>query len=72
MKNSKIVVINNIREFRKNLGLTQFDLGNLIGVSDEAISSYECGLYNPSLITVCSLLKLFDCKFEELFQVWSV
>lgn len=71
MKNSKIVLINKIRHYRESLGLSQFDLGKLVGVSDEAISCFERGSFNPSLTTVCSLLKIFDCKFEQLFQVWS-
>jgi transcriptional regulator with XRE-family HTH domain len=38
-----------IRSARKLVHLSQFDLANLIGVSDKAVSSYEVGRAVPPL-----------------------
>lgn len=58
---------NNIREFRKKLGLNQSQLGKRIGVSKNVVSAWKCGYYEPSLYHVCLLLTLFDCSFWDLF-----
>ena len=60
-------VINKIRDFRLHAGLTQLELGHLVGLSDEAISMYERQQFQPSLHQIIKLLKVFNCSFEDLF-----
>jgi transcriptional regulator with XRE-family HTH domain len=36
-----------IRRFRENRGLTQSELGDLAGVTAQAVSSWETGVYEP-------------------------
>lgn len=40
---------NRIRECRLALGMTQAELGNQVGLVDNAISNYEKGLREPTL-----------------------
>ena len=40
---------NKIKQFREHLGLTQEQLGELIGVSRQAINSIETEKFEPSI-----------------------
>ena len=37
------------KQYRKELGLTQSELGKRAGISQPNITRFECGNYNPSL-----------------------
>ena len=37
------------KQYRKELGLTQSELGNRAGISQPTIARFESGNYNPSL-----------------------
>lgn len=58
---------NNIKKFRENFGLTQEELGNLVGVSRQAISSIENEKYEPSIWLAYDIAKVFDSHIEEIF-----
>lgn len=61
-------VDNNIRKFRKNMGLDIYTFSNRIGLSFSYISALENGIkINPSYKTIIKLMKIFNCTFEELF-----
>ena len=42
---------NKLKEFREAIGLTQEQLGELVGVSRQAINSIETEKYEPSIVT---------------------
>ena len=63
------MILNFIREKRFAAGLTQLQLGQLIGVSDETISSYERGVFHPSLLHAFRLMEALDCDFGDLFFI---
>ena len=58
---------NNIRIYRERLGLSQSYLGKLVGVSKNAISSYERLSYCPSAYIAARLCSVFNCSFSDLF-----
>ena len=58
---------NKIKEFRKNKGLTQNELSELIGISRQAINAIEKEKFDPSLPTAFKLSELFKISIEELF-----
>lgn len=60
-------LFNNIRLYRERLGLSQSDLGKLVGVSKNAISSFERLEYSPSAYIAACLCKVFNCSFDDLF-----
>ena len=64
-----VVLENNLKQFRKKNGLSQTDLADMIGVSQNTISSIEIGQYCPSAKTAALLCKALHCKFEELFYL---
>ena len=62
-------MINNIREKRQELGLTQQDLARLVGVSRQTINAIETGKFDPSLSLAFKLSGVFEEPVEALFKM---
>lgn len=58
---------NRIRQLRETLGLTQEQLGELIGVSRQAINAIETEKFEPSIWLAYDISKAFNCAIEEVF-----
>ncbi|MDF2587250.1 MAG: putative transcriptional regulator [Anaerocolumna sp.] len=58
---------NKIHEFREKLGLTQEQLGELVGVSRQAIHAIETEKFEPSIWLAYDISKVFHCSIEEIF-----
>ncbi len=58
---------NRIRELRENKGLTQEQLGELVGTSRQAINAIETEKFEPSIWLAYDISKLFGCSIEEVF-----
>lgn len=58
---------NKLKEFREASGLTQEQLGELVGVSRQAINSIETEKYEPSIWLAYDISKIFHCPIEEVF-----
>lgn len=58
---------NRIEEIRNMKGIKQDELGKILGVSRQTISSLENGRYNPSIMLAYKIAKLFDMTIEEVF-----
>lgn len=58
-----------IKQLRKKLGMTQEELGNLIGVQKAAINKYETGIVvNLKQATIASLAKALHVSPVELLS----
>ncbi|MBP5598405.1 MAG: helix-turn-helix transcriptional regulator [Pseudobutyrivibrio sp.] len=55
-----------IRSFRKEKGLTQVELGALIGVGHKQIWSYEHDRLLPQIDTCILMCNIFDCSMDYL------
>ena len=55
-----------IRELRKSMGMSQYDLGKLIGVSKVSISGYEKGTRVPSMAILDNMLDVFNISADYL------
>ena len=55
-----------LRLLRKQYGLSQGDLGKLIGVSKVSISGYEKGIRVPSMEILLTILKLFNISADYI------
>ena len=62
-------VLNRIRDFRAQHGLTQDELARAVGVSRQSIISIERGRYTPSLYLALRFAKFFNCSMDELFKL---
>ena len=58
---------NRIEEIRSSRDIKQDELGKMLGVSRQTISSLENGRYNPSIMLAYKIAKLFDMRIEEVF-----
>jgi putative transcriptional regulator len=58
---------NRIREFRERMGLTQEQLGELVGTSRQAIYAIETEKFEPSIWLAYDISNVFECAIEEIF-----
>ena len=61
------LMVNPIREKRKELGLSQKELAGRLKVHQSYISKIERPQYNPSKKTLLKVAKALECQPEELF-----
>ena len=55
-------------ELRKEKGWTQNELGERLGVSNQAISKWESEMNMPDVMLLPAIADLFGCYIDELFQ----
>lgn len=58
---------NRLKEFRESLGLTQEQLGELVGTSRQAINAIETEKFEPSIWLAYDISKIFNRSIEEIF-----
>jgi putative transcriptional regulator len=59
---------NSVRELRTEHGLSQADLGQVLGVSRQTINSIETERYTPSLPLALAIAGFFKTPVEEIFS----
>jgi len=62
-----IRVGNKVRQVRVNIGLTQGELADLVGVTRQTIGLIEVGRYNPSLKLCLLIAEVTSTSISELF-----
>lgn len=55
-----------IRQFRKEKGLSQQELGEMLGVSAVSVSKWERGQTQPDINTLRAMADLFNTTIDEL------
>ena len=58
---------NNLEELRKERGITQEELADVLEVSRQTISSLENGRYNPSIVLAFKIAKFLELRIEDIF-----
>ncbi len=59
---------NSVRELRTQLGWTQADLADRLGVSRQTVNAIETEKYDPSLPLAFKIAKTFRKPVEEIFR----
>lgn len=59
---------NDVRALREARGLTQAQLGKVLGVSRQSVNSIEKGRYDPSLPLAIAIARFFGRAVEEIFH----
>lgn len=57
-----------LKQRREEIGLTQIQLANLLGVTKGAIGNYETGLSSPKAEILFKVFNVLDCDANYLFQ----
>ena len=60
---------NKIKLERAIKNITQEDLAKKIGVSRQTINAMEAGKYVPSTVLALKIVKYFDKKVEDIFEL---
>ena len=58
---------NRLEEIRKQKGMTQEELAEVLEVSRQTIGSLENGRYNPSIILAFKIARFFGMRIEDIF-----
>ena len=59
---------NDVRELRKEAGLSQAALGEALSVSRQTVNATEAGRYDPSLPLAFAISRYFEKSIEEVFH----
>lgn len=59
---------NRLRTLRAELGWSQQDLADRLGVSRQSVNAIETGKYDPSLPLAFRVAELFELTIEEIFE----
>ncbi len=57
-----------LRRLRETKGLSQFQLGKLVGVSDKAVSKWENGYAKPKGSLILKLSEILSVSVEQLLK----
>ena len=58
---------NRLEEIRREHGLKQEELADILEVSRQTIGSLEHGRYNPSIILAFKIARYFHMNIEDIF-----
>ena len=61
-------MINHLKELRTAQGWTQAELGDLLGVSRQAVIAIEADKHSPSLDLAFKIAALFGTEVEAIFK----
>ena len=64
----KIKIAENIKFYKKQLGLTQGQLAEMLNGKKSLVSNYENGYSTPDIYTLCKLADIFDVTLDELVE----
>lgn len=60
---------NRLKERRTELGLTQAELAEQVGVTRKTVNTVENGVFTPSTTLAIKLAKALDLSVEALFWI---
>ena len=64
----KTKIAENIKFYRKQLGLTQEELAKKLLGKKSLVSNYENGYSTPDIFTLCRLAIIFDITLDDLVE----
>ncbi len=64
-------MINSLKIRRKTKGITQEELGKLVGVSRQSINAIERGKFVPSTVLSVKISEIFNTTVNAMFELES-
>jgi putative transcriptional regulator len=68
VKDKDHTIVNNVREVRKSLKITQDELAEKVQATRQTIISIEKGNYVPSVLLALRIADILNKKVEEIFS----
>lgn len=65
----EIDIVNNLRQFRNEKGITQTELADMAGVTRQTIGLIEAGRYNPTIKLCLILGSILGRGIDEIFMI---
>jgi putative transcriptional regulator len=62
-------LLNKLKEKRAELGLTQAELAERVGVTRKTVNTVENGVFVPSALLALKLAEALSVPVEELFRI---
>ena len=62
-------LVNGLKERRAELGLTQAELADRVGVTRKTVNTVENGVFTPSTILALKLAEALGVSVEQLFRI---
>jgi putative transcriptional regulator len=62
-------LLNGLKELRTELGLTQAELAERVGVTRKTVNTIENGIFSPSALLAIKLAKALGVSVEQLFWI---
>ena len=59
-------MLKNLRELRRKCGMSQKELGNVVGLTQQTINKYENGNAEPNIRTLIALADYFETSVDYL------
>jgi putative transcriptional regulator len=60
---------NRLKDLRTELGLTQAELAEMVGVTRKTVNTVENGVFTPSATLAIKLAKALNVPVEQLFWI---
>lgn len=64
----KLLVGKRVRELRNNMGISQEELADMVGLDRTYITSVECGKRNISIVNIEKLATALQVSLKEFFS----
>ena len=64
----KTRIAENIKFYRRQMGMTQTELAARLNGKKSLVSNYETGYSTPDIETLCLLAQIFDITLDELVE----
>ena len=61
-----------LKQARKEKGLTQVEVGEKLGILQQAYARFESGVYELNYEQIVALCKLFDCSSDYLLGLSEI
>lgn len=62
----EVIIIKTLTEYRAEYDVTQKELGDGVGLSQETISQYESGTRTPNIIFARRIAKFFNVSLDAI------
>lgn len=64
-----LILFNKLKDLRKEAGMTQQALAEVVSVSRKTINTIENSVFIPSSLLALKIARALDCKVEDIFYL---